>query len=155
MPTLTIEKKNIAAQPILYCRRRCTRSELPGVIGECLGAVYGYAQKAGFAIAGKPFVRYAEMTPGSLTIEGGCPLDAPAPGAGDIQAGFLHGGDVCVAVHAGSYESLHETYANMEKWMRSNGCRPGGAAWESYVTDPAEHPNPADWRTEVYWPLAD
>jgi hypothetical protein len=21
------------------------------------------------------------------------------------------------------------------------------------VTDPGEHPNPADWRTEVYWPL--
>ncbi len=21
------------------------------------------------------------------------------------------------------------------------------------VTDPAQHPDPADWRTEVYWPL--
>ena len=29
-----------------------------------------------------------------------------------------------------------------------------GAPWESYVTDPADHPDPADWRTEVYWPLA-
>ena len=32
--------------------------------------------------------------------------------------------------------------------------RPGGAPWESYITDPADHPDPKDWRTEIYWPLA-
>jgi len=38
--------------------------------------------------------------------------------------------------------------------MAANGVRAGGAPWESYVTDPGEHPDPADWRTEVYWPLS-
>jgi hypothetical protein len=33
--------------------------------------------------------------------------------------------------------------------------QPGGAPWESYVTDPADFPNPDDWRTEIYWPLSD
>jgi AraC family transcriptional regulator len=42
----------------------------------------------------------------------------------------------------------------MERWMEANGYRPGGAPWESYVTDPGEFPDVKDWRTEVYWPLA-
>ncbi|HEX6993965.1 MAG TPA: AraC family transcriptional regulator [Gammaproteobacteria bacterium] len=154
MPTLNIEKRTIDAQAVLYCRRRCTRAELPAAIGEGLGLVYGHVQKAGLPISGKPFVRYTDMTPGSLAIECGCPLASPAADAGDVQAGYLHGGDVCVALHAGPYEQLHETYAAMEKWMAAHGRSPGGAPWESYLTDPGEHPNPADWRTEVYWPLA-
>jgi len=153
MPTLSIEKRTIEPQAILYCRRRCTRAELPAAIGECLGTVFGHVQKAGLAIAGKPFVRYTEMTPGSLTIEGGCPLASPAAEAGDVKAGYLEGGDVCVALHAGPYDQLHETYAAMEKWMEAHGHSPGGAPWESYLTDPGEFPNPADWRTEVWWPL--
>jgi hypothetical protein len=37
--------------------------------------------------------------------------------------------------------------------MDANGYRPGGAPWESYVTDPGEFPDVNDWRTEVYWPF--
>ena len=38
--------------------------------------------------------------------------------------------------------------------MEQNGLAPGGAPWEYYVTDPAAHPDPADWRTEIFWPVA-
>jgi hypothetical protein len=38
--------------------------------------------------------------------------------------------------------------------MDANGYRPGGAPWESYVTDPGEFPDSKDWRPEIYWPLA-
>jgi effector-binding domain-containing protein len=37
--------------------------------------------------------------------------------------------------------------------METNGLRPGGPPWEWYLTAPAAHPDPADWRTEVYWPV--
>jgi effector-binding domain-containing protein len=57
-------------------------------------------------------------------------------------------------MHAGHYEQLTQTYAAIERWMEEHGLLKGGAPWESYVTDPAEHPDPADWRTLVYWPVA-
>jgi effector-binding domain-containing protein len=56
-----------------------------------------------------------------------------------------------VAIHAGSYDNLGDTYAAMERWMEVNGYRPGAPPWESYVTDPAEFPDSKDWRTEVFW----
>jgi len=59
-----------------------------------------------------------------------------------------------MGIHAGPYEQLPETNAAIEKWIEQNGLRVGGAPWESYVTGPGEHPNPAVWRTEVFWPLA-
>ncbi len=60
-----------------------------------------------------------------------------------------------MAVHAGSYEQLAETYAALERWIEENGFRAGGVPWESYITDPADFPDTGDWRTEVYWPLAE
>ena len=94
------------------------------------------------------------MSPGLMTIEPAMPLAASATGEGEMQSGVLAGGDVALGIHAGPYEALGETHAAIERWIEANGFRVGGAPWEQYVTDPGEHPNPADWRTEVYWPLA-
>ena len=53
----------------------------------------------------------------------------------------------------GPYDKLQDAYAALEEWMGSEGFSPAGAPWESYVTDPAQYPNPADWKTEVFWPV--
>ncbi len=82
------------------------------------------------------------------------PLAAPAAGEGEMESGTLPAGPAALGVHAGWYEQLPETYAAIEKWVAANGMRTAAAPWESYVTDPAQHPDPADWRTEVYWPIA-
>jgi AraC family transcriptional regulator len=107
----------------------------------------------GLPLASHPFTRYVSSGPGLLTIEVGFQFAAPAGGDGEVEAGELQGGPAAVGVHGGPYDQLGETYAAMERWMEQNGLRPGGPAWEWYVTDPADHPDPADWRTEVYWPV--
>ena len=38
---------------------------------------------------------------------------------------------------------------DIERWIEANGYRTNGAPWEWYVTDPGQHPNPADWRTDA------
>jgi len=60
-----------------------------------------------------------------------------------------------VAVSLKKKDKLQDTYAALERWMQEQGVRAAGAPWESYITDPAEHPDPASWRTEIYWPLED
>jgi len=153
MPTLSIERRNITAQHILFVRLRVARHELSSAIGEGLGKAFPYTQRAGLAIAGRPFTRYLSTGPGLYNIEVGIPVATPASGEGDVVAGSLYGGPVAVAMHGGQYDQLTETYAALERWIESNGFRIGGAPWESYLTDPADLPDPAEWRTEVYWPL--
>jgi effector-binding domain-containing protein len=155
MPTLSITRQDREAQPILLIRRRIARSELQSMLAECFGALYAHGQKAGLPIAGWPVARYLSTGPGLWTVEAAMPLAGAAPAAGEMEAGVLPAGPVAMGLHAGPYDQLPQTYVAIERWIEAQGYRAGGAPWESYVTDPAEHPDPADWRTEVYWPLAE
>ena len=154
MPTLSITRQDRAAQPILLIRRRIARTQLQSMLAECFGTLYTYGQKAGLPIAGWPVARYVATGVGLWTVEAAMPLATSAPGEGEMEAAFLPAGPVAMGLHAGPYEQLSDTNAAIERWIEERGFRIGGAPWESYVTDPAQHPDPADWRTEVYWPLA-
>jgi effector-binding domain-containing protein len=153
MPTLSIVRREIPAQPLLFIQSRVARQEIPPTIARDLGELFQYALSSGGAIAVRPLSRYPSMGPGLLTIEVGIPVAAATAGSGRIQSGELQGGPAAVAMHAGSYETLGDTYAAIERWMQKEGLTPAGPPWESYLTDPAEHPNPDDWRTEVFWPV--
>jgi AraC-like DNA-binding protein/effector-binding domain-containing protein len=154
MPTLSITRREFEPQPILFIRRKVARPELQGALAECFGTLFGHGHKAGLAIAGWPLARYVSMSPGLVTVDIAMPLATAAQGEGEMQSGELSGGPVAVGVHAGPYEQLSETHAAIERWIEARGLSASGPPWEWYVTDPAHHPDPADWRTEVYWPLA-
>lgn len=153
MPTLSIERREMPEQPFLFVHAKVARSEIAKAIAEGLGKVFPYAMKAGLPMAGPPTARYLTSGPGLLEMQVGVPIAVAAAGQGEVKAGELPGGLIAVAVHAGAYEQLGDTYAEMERWMEANRYRRGGAPWESYVTDPGEVPDVKDWRTEIYWPL--
>ncbi len=153
MPTLSIDRRELTERPVLFVPLKAARHELANAIAEGAGKTYVHAQTAGIALAGHPYTRYLTAGPGLMDIEVGMPLAAPAASSGDVKAGVLPGGPAVVAVHAGPYDQLGETYAAIERWMQTNKLQPGGPPWEWYITDPAQHPDPADWRTEVYWPV--
>jgi AraC family transcriptional regulator len=155
MPAISVARQQFAGQAILLIRRSIPRPQLQPMLSECFGKLYAHGGKAGLPIAGWPIARYLSVGRGLWTVEAAMPLATPAAGDGEMESGSLPAGPVALGIHGGLYEQLPETYAAIEKWMQANGARPGGAPWESYVTDPAQHPDPADWRTEVYWPIAE
>ncbi len=159
--TYDIVTKDLQAQPVLLVRRRVKRSDVGQAIGEALPHIFMYAQQHGIALAGHPLTRYAEVGAGLMTIEPAMRVTsrqspAPGPGAtgGEVIEDVLPAGSAATTIHAGPYETLHEAYAALETWIEQNGLRPAGPPWEDYITDPAEHPDPKDWRTEVCWPVA-
>jgi AraC family transcriptional regulator len=149
----SIETKELSSQPALVMRRRVKRSELAGTLGELFGRIFQYAQQSGVALAGPPFTRYLEWGPGLIYIEAGMPVAASVPGDGEILADALPSGPAAVTTHTGPYETLNEAHSAVEVWIADKGLTPAGPPWESYVTDPADYPNPADWKTEIFWPL--
>ena len=150
----SITKREISTQLVLIVRRRIQQAEIAATLGEVFPRVFQYAQQAGTALAGPPFTRYPEWGPGLITIEAGMPVAASVPGDADIVADSLPGGVVATTIHAGPYDRLTDAYAAMQVWIKEQGLSPSGAPWEVYVTDPAEHPDPKDWKTEIFWPLA-
>ena len=155
MPYSAIERRVLDnEQPILFIQRTVPVAELQQTMGECFGMLYGHGQQAGLAIAGNPMARYVSSGDPPWTVDMIMPLLAPAETSGEMQSGVLVSGPVAFCVHEGPYEQLAQTYDAVQTWIADSGYRPGGPPWESYVTDPGQTPDPADWRTEVFWPLA-
>jgi AraC family transcriptional regulator len=153
----SIEKKELSPQPVLVVRRRVKPTEIAATLAEVLQQVFLYAQRTGTALAGQPFTRYLDWGPGLLTIEAGMPVAAvrrDISGEAGILGDELPGGPVAATTHAGPYDKLPEAHAAVQVWIEAQGLATAGAPWECYVTDPADYPDPKDWKTEVFWPLA-
>jgi AraC family transcriptional regulator len=147
--------KELPAVHALVISRRVSRDEIAAALSACLPLVFAYVQRHGLAMTGPPFARYPEIGMGSLVIESGFPISAPVseePGDG-IQALTIPAGPAAVAIHRGPYERLPETYGAMEIWIQEEGRSAGGPPWETYLTDPGEHPDPQTWETEIVQPL--
>jgi effector-binding domain-containing protein len=149
----SITKRELSPQPVLVVRRRVRASDLAAVLAEVLPHVFQYAHRTGTPLAGQPFTRYLEWGPGLLTIEAGMPTQVLVPGDDAITADKLPGGLVATTMHAGPYDALADAHAAIQGWIEDNGFIGAGGPWESYVTDPADYPDPKDWKTEVFWPI--
>jgi AraC family transcriptional regulator len=156
--TYSIEKKYLSPQPVLLVRRRIKRSEIAATIAGALPHIFAYAQQNGIALAGLPFTRYIEVGPGLITIEPGMRIAspdnpaAPSSAAGEVVLDTLPGGPAAATVHAGRYDQLSDAYAAIQEWIEAQGLAPFGPPWECYLNDPTDHPDPQDWKTEVFWP---
>ena len=151
--TVSVSRQELQPKTALVVRRKCAQSEVATTLGECLPRVFAWAQQHAVPFAGPPFTRYLPSGPGLLSIEAGLTIAAPSSGEGDIVATELPGGPAAVAIHEGSYDTLAETHAAVERWIEANELESAGAPWETYITDPGETPEPKDWRTEVVYPL--
>jgi len=151
----SVTKQELSPQPVLVVRRRVKRSEIAATIAEALPHIFLHAQQNGIALAGLPFTRYIEIGPGLVTMEPGMRVSsAAASGQGEVRADTWPGGLVATTTHMGPYDQLTDAYAAIEQWMEAEGLVPGGPPWESYVNDPGDYPDPKDWKTDIFWPLA-
>jgi effector-binding domain-containing protein len=100
-----------------------------------------------------------------LIVEVGVPVEAPVAGAGDIAAGVLPAGRFVTLLHAGHPDELVAVSAHLQDWAAARGLefdsRPSaeGDLWgcrlETFLTDPREVTDPAQWQTELAYKLAD
>ena len=158
----SITTREVAEQPVIVGRRQAPRSEVATAIGEVLPRVFRYVQENGFTLTGRPFVRYVDPGPDAVTFEPGMPIESrfeevAAGGTrdgGGLELDALPGGTVATTIHVGPYQTLHAAYAALEKWIADEGLTTAGAPWESYLTDPTAVPDPANWKTEVCWPVS-
>jgi effector-binding domain-containing protein len=107
----------------------------------------------GVAIAGPAFALYHGPPTTTADLEVGFATDRPVRPDGDVRAGSLPGGQVARLVHRGSFDRLTESWGQLRAWIEARGLTPAHDLWEVYVTEPSPDMDPADLRTELYWPL--
>ncbi len=128
-------------------------AELPIVIGDALREVSERMTTAGVELAGPPFTRYPSFDRDTVSAECGFPVLRPAPAVGRVGSSRLPGGLAASIVHLGPYETIDQTYDQLQRSLDDSGLHACGPMWEVYWTDPAMEPDPARWRTEIIVPI--
>lgn len=136
-------------------RRRLPMGELPSLFDMAFGAVAAALAASGATISGPPFGWYHHMDGDVVDVSAGFPFDGPAPVADDIVVADRPGGRAAVTIHQGPYDGLADTYGAVQAFVADQGLVGDDAMWEEYLTGPVEHPDPAEWRTRLVWPVRD
>lgn len=139
-----------APQPVA-CLHQPAPAELVGQIGEAIREVSAYLTAHDVEVAGPPYARSTWQAGSDLEI--GFPVKRAIAGDGRVVAGELPGGTVAVALHAGPHDRIPETTTALRSWLADQGMSEAGVPWETYLTNPREHPDPADWRNEIVIPV--
>ena len=152
-------------QPYLAVRREVTMQTLGPTIPQGIKEVLAWMAEHGVAPAGTPFVRYLVIDMERLLeIEVGVPVAHAVSGDERISAGVLPAGRYASLIYTGLENGINGNW-ELLKWGAEKGLvwdsrktEKGdafGARLESYLTNPDEEPDQANWETEVAIRLAE
>ena len=108
----------------------------------------------GIGPAGSWYTHHLRMDPEVFDFEIGAPVTAAVTPAGRVQPGQLPAATVARTVHHGDFEGLPDAWGEFEAWIAAAGHTERPDLWEVYAVGPETSDDPADWRTELYRPLA-
>lgn len=143
----------LAPQDTAVVRDRVPLEGMPKFFGRAFAEVFHAVSAQGLKPTGPPFGFYPSPPGDTVEVEAGVAVSGPVSPAGEVVPGMLPGGRVAHGIHIGSYDDLHRTYAALQEWVGTQGVALGSAMWEVYMSDPAAEPDPASWRTEIFWPV--
>jgi effector-binding domain-containing protein len=143
-----------AAHPAAIIHITVARSEIQSVMAPGYQELMATLADQGIAPAGPWYTHHLRMDPEIFDFEIGVPVAGPVAPAGRVVAGELPAATVAQTVYHGGYEGLGEAWGAFEAWLAAEGHAAGPDLWERYVAGPEASPDPAEWRTELNWPLA-
>jgi effector-binding domain-containing protein len=152
MQTYEIHAQTRPAQPTAVARATLSVAEIGPWLGKVYGEIADVLTELGQAMAGPPFARYHPLPDGRHDVEAGFPVTSPIEQVGQVRPSALPGGPVAMTMHVGPYEAMEPAYAALASWIADQGGEPTGDAWEIYLSDPQQQPDPSGWRTEIVQP---
>jgi effector-binding domain-containing protein len=149
-----IKTERVEEQPTMTIRFRAMRNDLGAKFGQSFGALYGYIVSNGGKVVGPPFGRYHDTTGDEFDVEVGVPVAAALHGTDNIKADKLPASEVATLKYVGPYDGLQEAHRALREWVETNGKKPAGPAWESYVSRKASPSDTTENVTKLYLPIS-
>jgi DNA-binding transcriptional MerR regulator len=127
-------------------------------LGWAYGELDAFLDRHGVAAAGPPGGLYAAelVDDGPEAAEAFVPLAAPIlvpAGERHVSLGEVPGARVAVLVHTGDYDTIGDTYRSLGAWVARHAEHAGERVREWYVIGPSDAADPAEYRTEISWPI--
>ena len=130
------------------------RTEIQKVMGPGIQELMSTVAAQGVGLAGPWFTHHLRRPTDTFDLEISVPVTAPVAPAGRVEPSEWPAMKVVRTVYRGPYEGLGAAWGEFDAWIKANGHKPAADLWEIYVTGPESGSDPAEWRTELNWPLA-
>ena len=120
-----------------------------------MGELFAHLGRAGAAPVGPPFSLYhgAPSEDEQVDVEFCVPVSRPMSGAGRVAGRELPGGPTAYTLHCGPYDAVGPVYAALQRWIQEHGHEGADSPREIYLVAPQQVTEPAQFRTEIQWPI--
>ncbi|MEW6059024.1 MAG: MerR family transcriptional regulator [Actinomycetota bacterium] len=150
-----VQVKEVPPQQVAAVRMHTSIETIGNDVAEGFGKIGAAVGKAGIPFAGPPllimFDVLDEESGGEMELA--FPVAKPFPGEGEVFGRELEGGTMAWTMHSGPYDEIGPAYHTLTGWIQEHGHEIAGPSREVYLTDPSETPDPADYLTEVQFPI--
>jgi len=148
-----------AASHTLATARRVHAHELWDWLTVAFGEIAAAAARLGAVTIGAPSASYAaEIAEDDVEdVVAYVPVREPVSvlgGGSAVRLGEVPEGWVAVLVHAGSYDTILDTYRTLGAWVARHATHLGEPVREHYLVGATDVDDPAGYRTEIAWPIA-
>lgn len=147
--TASVNVETVHPRRLAAVRREVAPGEVGSAWGPAVAKVWEFirSQPGLWSDGHNIFVYHQAQQPGGpLLCDFGVEVTRTFAANGEVHATETPGGEAAVAIHRGSYDTMHETYDAVAGWMAANGREPAGHSWEIYG-DPT--PDAADTETTI------
>jgi effector-binding domain-containing protein len=135
-------------------RRTVPLHEIGKIMGPSVQAVQAALEAQGRKPTGPWFTHHFVRPMEFFDLEICFPVDAPIETAGEVYSAVWPATTVARTVFHGNYNGLPKAWGELEAWMVASERPLGSEFWEVYAVNPQSEPDPANWRTELNWPVA-
>ncbi len=124
-------------------------------IGRLFGILFGYINGQEAHPSGPSICIYydTEYREKDVDVEATVPVKGQVADGDQVTIRQLPGIDAASVVHQGSMDGITEAYTALMGWIEANGYQIVGPSREIYLNGPGEGIDPADYVTEIQFPV--
>jgi len=150
-----VQVKEVPSQHVAAVKKHTSLATIGQDIGNGIREIWEAVAPRGSAVAGPPFLimfdAIDEETEGDIEI---CvPVPSPFEGDGGVYGREVEAVTAATTVHRGPYDQVGPAYHTVTGWIQEHGHEIAGPPREVYLTDPQETTDPADYLTEIVFPI--
>ncbi len=139
-------------QPYAFIHLSIPRTEMHAVLPPTLNELFAAVEAQGLSMV-PWFAHHLTLSDGDFDFEACVPAEASFVSAGRVQRGLWPASTVARTVYHGDYPGLPAAWDQFNIWIRQHDYAYAGHIYEHYIVNQGTTKNPAEFRTELSWPL--
>ncbi len=140
------------ALPYAFIHLTIPRTEMHAVLPPTLTELFAAVKAQGLPIV-PWFAHHLTLSEGDFDFETCIPVDSTFQPTGRVERGLWPAGTVAHTVYHGDYSGLSAAWHQLSGWIKQQGHAYAGHIYEHYIVNHGTTKNPAEFRTELSWPL--